>query len=110
MIPVEIRKVDDAGEDSEGKAPIKHEADGNVEEAAFGGSERADLDLADQTLVEDSSRGADTSEIAVSGVLLLASILSLSGFGFDLLLRFPLFFIPLLLPPRSLGRPGVVVC
>lgn len=79
MIPVEIRKVDDAGEDSEGKAPIKHEAKSDIEDAASGGSERADLDLVDQTLVEDLSRGADTAEVAVSGALLLASILSLSS-------------------------------
>ncbi|KAF9791018.1 hypothetical protein BJ322DRAFT_421677 [Thelephora terrestris] len=64
---VEIRNVDDdAGED---KVPIKHEANGDVGGTASGGTDGADLDLADQTLVEDVSRDADVSLIQeIAGV------------------------------------------
>jgi hypothetical protein len=51
--------------------PIKHEANGDVGGTVSGGTDGADLDLADQTLVEDVSRDADVSliqEIAVSGI------------------------------------------
>lgn len=67
------------------------------------------MDLADKTLVEDSSRGADTSviqDVAVSGILLLASTLSVVS-GSILCSVFLSFFVPPLLLPRSLG---VVLC
>lgn len=62
-VSVEIRKGDDVGEGVEGKAPIKHGANGDVEGATSGGFEGADLDPADQTLVEGVSQDADTSAI-----------------------------------------------
>ena len=93
MISGEIHKVDDAGEDSEGKAPIEHEANSDVEEVVPSGSEGADLDLADKTLVEDPPRGADISviqDVAVGGVLLLASALSVHLSFWFLILWFAL--------------------
>ena len=74
IVPVEIRKVEDAGEVVEDKAPIKHGVNGDVEGTTVAGSEGADLDLADQTLVGDLSHDADTPvvrEVAVSRVLRL---------------------------------------
>ena len=72
LVPVEIPKLDDASEVAEDKAPIKDALNGDVEGDTSGGFEGADLDLADQTLVEDLSRDADTSviqEVAVSGIV-----------------------------------------
>lgn len=71
VVPDEIRKADDAGEVVEGKAPINHEVNGDVEGAVSGGFEGADLDPTDQTLVADLSQEADVSvvqETAVSGI------------------------------------------
>ena len=62
-VSVEIRKGDDVGEGVEGKAPIEHGANGDVGGATSGGFEGADLDPADQTLVEGVSQDADTSAI-----------------------------------------------
>jgi len=79
VIPIEIGKVDDADEVVEDKVPIKHGVNGDVEGANSGGFEGADLDLADQTLVEDLSRDTDASviqEISVSGISLLGLPLS----------------------------------
>ena len=55
MTPVEIPKADDADEVSEDNVPIKNEVNGDVEETTSGGFEGADLDPADQTLVEGVS-------------------------------------------------------
>lgn len=81
VAPVEIRKVDDAPDEvTEDKAPIEHGVNGDVEGVTSRGSEEADLDLADQTLVEGLSRDADTSviqEVSVSGIPLLDLSLSI---------------------------------
>ena len=113
VAPVEILKVDDANEVAEDEAPIKHGVNGDVEGVTSGGSEGADLDLADQTLVEDLSQDADSSvirEVTVGTIPLLGSLLSiLFCFGFN---PSPLFFLSLLLLPHHLffGRSGEVVC
>lgn len=65
--PVEIPKPDDADEAPEDNLPIKREVNGDVEGTTSGGSELegADLDPADQALVETVSA---IQEIDVSGV------------------------------------------
>lgn len=62
-VPVESLKADDAGEVAEDDLPIKDEVNGDAEVNTSGGSDGADLDLADQTLVEEVSRDADASII-----------------------------------------------
>jgi hypothetical protein len=81
------------------KAPIEDivNGDSDVEGDASGGSEGADLDLADQTLVEGLSRDVDTSviqEVSVSAIphFWIHPYPFLSGLRIDA--SFPFFVFP----------------
>ena len=124
-VPVESLKAGDAGEVVEDNLPIKSGVNGDAEVNTSGGSDGADLDLADQTLVNEVSRDADTSiiqEIVVGGVSftfyvwISFSVAPLDLFwdlhspnAFHRICLSPLLFLPLfVLLPRSILLSRVI--
>ena len=91
VVPVEVRNVDEVVED---KAPINYGVNGDVKGITLSsGLEGADLDPADQTLVEGLSQDADTSVIQGTVVSDIPHFVRLClCFGFNALLRFSSVF------------------